>query len=83
MYMETTIRLNQDTKAELDQFKQHKNESYNELLRKLIYIAKMCEKEPRLSQKTMQEIKEARERIKKGEFYTEEEAKKILGLQNV
>jgi len=81
--METTIRLNQDTKAELDQFKQHKNESYNELLRKLIYIAKMCEKEPRLSQKTMQEIKEARERIKKGEFYTEEEAKKILGLQNV
>ena len=80
MYMETTIRLNQDTKAELDEFKQYKNESYNELLRKLIYIAKMCEKEPKLSQKTIQEIKEAREKIKKGEFYTEEEAKKILGL---
>lgn len=40
----------------------------------------MCEKEPKLSQKTIKEIKEARERIKKGEFYTEEEAKKILGL---
>lgn len=78
--MQSTIRLNQDTKSELDKFKQYKNESYNELIRKLLFIAKRCEKEPKLSQKTVQEIKEARERIKKGEFYTEEEAKKILGL---
>ena len=78
--METTLRLNQTTKAELDAFKQYKSETYDELVRKLIYLAKMCEKEPRLSQKTILEIKEARERIKKGEFYTEEETKKILGI---
>ena len=78
--VETTIRLNVETKNDLDKFKQYKNESYNELIRKLIYIAKMCEDEPKLSQKTIKEIKEARERIKKGEFYTEAEAKKILGL---
>lgn len=78
--METTIRLNVNTKEELDKFKQYKNESYNELIRKLIYIVAKCENEPKLSQKTIKEIKEARERIKKGEFYTEAEAKKILGL---
>ena len=78
--METTIRLNKTTKVELDTFKQYKSESYDELVRKLIYLAKMCEKEPELSQKTILEIKEARERIKKSEFYTEKEAKKILGL---
>jgi len=78
--METTIRLNQITKTELDAFKQYKSESYDELLRKLIYIVKMCEKKPKLSQQTILEIKEAREKIKKGEFYTEDEAKKILGL---
>jgi len=78
--METTIRLNVSTKEELDKFKQYKNESYNELIRKLIYIVAKCENEPKLSQKTIKEIKEARERIKKGEFYTEAEAKKILGL---
>ena len=72
--------MNVQTKEELDKFKQYKNESYNELIRKLIYIAKMCEDEPKLSQKTIKEIKEARERIKKGEFYTEAEAKKILGF---
>ncbi len=78
--METTIRLNPRTKSDLDTFRQYKNESYDELVRKLIQLAKICEKQPQLSQKTIQEIKEARENIKKGEFYTEEEAKKILGL---
>lgn len=78
--METTIRLNVQTKQDLNTFKQYKNESYNELIRKLIYIAKLCENEPKLSQKTIKEIKEARERIKKGNFYTESEAKKILNL---
>jgi predicted transcriptional regulator len=78
--METTIRLNVQTKNDLDKFKQYKNESYNELIRKLIFIVNKCEDEPKLSQKTIKEIKEARERIKKGEFYTEAEAKKILGL---
>ena len=78
--METTIRLNQVTKEQLNTFKQYKSESYDELVRKLIHLAKMCEKKPELSQKTILEIREARERIKRGDFYTETEAKKILGL---
>lgn len=78
--METTIRVNPKTKEELDHFRQYKNESYDELVRKLIYLAKLTEKEPKLSQRTILEIKEARERVKKSEFYTESEAKKILGL---
>ena len=77
---QTTIRINPNTKIELDGFRQYKNESYDELVRKLIHLAKTCEKEPKLSQKTIQEIKEAREKIKKGKFYSEAEAKKILGL---
>ena len=78
--METTIRINNETKTRLDEFRQYKNESYDELVRKLIHLVKICEREPKLSQKTIREIKEARERIKKGEFYTEEESRKILGL---
>jgi len=80
METETTIRINPKTKSELDLFRQYRSESYDELVRKLIYLARLTEKKPLLSQKTIQEIKEARERIKKGEFYSEEEAKKILGL---
>lgn len=80
MKQETTIRINPQTKVELDRFRQYKSESYDELVRKLIFLVRMCEKKPKLSQKTILEIKEAREKIKKGEFYTEKEAKKILGL---
>lgn len=78
--METTIRVKPNTKEELDQFRQHKNESYDELVRKLIHLARLSEKNPKLSQKTILEINEAREKVKSGEFYTEAEAKKILGL---
>lgn len=80
MYLEITIRLNQSTKEQLDTFKQYKSEIYDEWVRKLIHLAKMCEKQPKLSHKTILEIKKARERIKKGEFYTESEVKKILGF---
>jgi hypothetical protein len=78
--METTIRINPKTKEDLDSFRQHKNESYDELVRKLIHLVKTCEKQPKLSQKAIKDIMIARENIKRGEFYTEEEAKKILGL---
>ena len=37
-------------------------------------------KEIKLSQKTIQDILKAREKVRKGEFYTEKEAKRILGL---
>jgi len=79
-YMETTIKLNKKTKSELNTLRQYKNESYDELIKKLLFVVKKCEKKPEISQKIIQDINKARENIKKGEFYTEEEAKKILGL---
>ena len=78
--METTIRLNVETKDKLGEFREHKGESYDGLVRKLIFIAKMCENEPKLSQETLKDIRKARKRIQSGEFYGEDEAKKILGL---
>ena len=55
-------------------------ESNDEIVRKVVHIAKLSEKEPKLSQKTILEINQARKRIKEGNFYSEEEAKKILGV---
>ena len=78
--MQTTIRLNEETKAELDKLRQYKNESYDEVVRKIVYIVKMVDKDPKLSKNALEEIRKARERIDKGDFYTNDEAKKILGL---
>jgi hypothetical protein len=76
----TTVKLHEDTKGQLDLFREYKNESYDEVIRKMIYIAKTCKKKPELSQEVLLAIDKARERIKKGNFVTEEEAKKRLGL---
>lgn len=76
----TTIKIHKETKAEIDQFREYKNESYDEVLKKLIYIVKNIRKKPELSKETIKAIEQARERIKKGHFVTEEEAKRRLGL---
>ncbi len=76
----TTIRVTPKTKREIDLFREYKNESYEEIIHKLVYVAKTAEKNPKLSQKTVREIEAARQRIKKGSFYDETAVKKMLGV---
>ena len=76
----TTIKLQQTTKSQLDTFKEYKNESYDEVVNKLVYIVKNVKKKPELSKETIIAIEKARERIKKGHFVTEKEAMKRLGM---
>ena len=76
----TTIKLHFKTKNELDQFREYKNESYDEVINKLVYIVKQTKKDPELSKETILAIENARKRIKKGNFISEEEAKKRLGF---
>ncbi len=76
----TTIKIHEDTKSELDGFREYKNESYDEVIKKVVFIAKTCKTEPELSKETIKAIEKARERIKKGKFMTEAEARNRLGL---
>ena len=76
----TTIKIHKETKAEIDKFREYKNESYDELLRKLLFIVKSVKKNPELSKEAIEAIEAARKRMDKGHYYTEEEAKKMLGL---
>ena len=78
--MVTTIKLMEKTKDDLEKFREYSRESYEEIVRKLIYVAETAKNEPHLSKKTIEDIEAARERIRKGSFYTEDEAKRILGL---
>lgn len=76
----TTIKIHEDTKDSLDTFREYKNESYDEVIKKVVFIAKTIRTEPELSKETLEAIEKARERIKKGKFLTEAEARKRLGL---
>jgi len=77
---ETSIKIYEDTKMELDQFREYKNESYDEIVKKMIYIAKNIDKHPELSKETIEAIEKARARFKAGKYLTSSEAKKRLGL---
>lgn len=76
----TTIKLYGNTKRQLDKFKEYKNESYDEVINKMIFIANKARTDPELSKETVIAIDNARKRIKAGNFITEEEARKRLGF---
>ena len=76
----TTIKIKLGTKHQLDQFREYRRESYDELIQKMIYIVKNVKTQPELSKDVITAIENARKRIKMGKFVTEEEAKKRLGF---
>ena len=78
--MQTTIKVRKETKAELDTFREHPNESYDQVLRKVMFVALRSDDDPRLSQETVRRIKKARKEIAQGKYLTNDELKKRLGL---
>lgn len=80
MIKTTTIKIHQDTKTQLDRLREYKNETYDELIKKVLFIVETLKTKPELSRETVEAIEKSRERIKKGKFLTEAEAKKRLGL---
>ena len=78
--MATTIKIYDGTKHELDLLREHRGESYDDVIKKVVFIVKNMKKEPKLSRETIKAIEKARERMKRGEFYTAAEVKKRLGL---
>jgi predicted transcriptional regulator len=76
----TTIKIYPEIKSELDHFREHKNESYSDVIKKILYIVKNTKENPKLSIETINAIENARKRIKNGNFVNEEEAKKRLGF---
>ncbi len=76
----TTIRIHGKTKGHLDRFREYRNESYDEVINKLIFIAEQAKTEPELSHDTVMAIEKARERLQKGKYVSHEELKERLGL---
>jgi hypothetical protein len=79
--MISTIKVDVRTKERLKQFKEHKSETYDEVINKLAFIAEQAGEDPELSKETLLAIEKARERVKKGQYYTEEQVEKSLGIK--
>jgi predicted CopG family antitoxin len=72
--MPTTIQVADEVRTTLERMKLYGKESYNDV------IERMLEDQKELSQKTKQEIEEARKRVKQGKFVTMDAVAKKYGV---
>ena len=70
----TTIEIKKDVKTHLERYKINRNESYNDVIERLL------EDLSRLNGKTQLDIKRARKEIAAGKFKTHEQLGKEMGF---
>jgi len=76
----TTIKLDKETKARLDKIREYKNESYEEIISKILGILNICNTEPSKARRLLRQIAIKRIRIKNSKAYSEHELKSKFNL---
>lgn len=52
----TTIKIERETKARIDKLKEHERESYNQVIKKILYILNLVRKNPLLGNRVLSNI---------------------------
>ena len=76
----TTIKLSKETKKRLDNLREYKNESYDEILGKILGILNMCKIDPLKARRILAQISLRRIRLKNSKVYPIEELKETFNL---
>ena len=63
----TTIKLLEETKMRLEKLREHKKESYDDILRKILYVLNVSRDDPEKAKRILERISELRERMIKEE----------------
>jgi len=72
----TTIKLLEETKLRLDKLREQKGESYDDILRKILYILNVARDEPERAKRILERISELRERMLEEERQRKEDLKR-------
>lgn len=59
----TTIKLEEETKSRLDKLKVHEKESYNQVIKKMLFILNALRKNSKVAEGILNNIDEARTKI--------------------
>ena len=60
----TTIKLEAETKTRLGHLKEHKRETYDDILRKMLWLLNTLKTAPEKAQYTLKKIDEVQEKLK-------------------
>jgi len=71
----TTIKVQHETKERLDKLRESRNESYDDILRKILYVLNINRDDPFKAKKILERISELRERLLAEELHEADERK--------
>ncbi|MBU2576419.1 MAG: hypothetical protein KKF50_01735 [Nanoarchaeota archaeon] len=72
----TTIKLLEETKNRVEKLREHKRESYDDIIRKILYILNTARDSPEKAKRILERISELRERMIEEEKQQEEDLEK-------
>ena len=79
----TTIKLGEETKLRLGKLRENKRESYDEILRKILYILNVARDDPEKARKVLERVSELRARMLDEERQQKEDLEKENGLNKI
>jgi len=72
----TTIKLLEETKLRIEKLREHKRESYDDILRKILYVLNIARDEPENARRILEKISDLRQRMLEEEKQQKENLKK-------
>jgi hypothetical protein len=72
----TTMKLLEETKVRLEKLREHKRETYDEILRKILYVLNTAREDPLKAKKILERIEDLRYKMVEEEKQIEEDLKK-------
>jgi hypothetical protein len=72
----TTLKLLEETKLRLEKLREHKRETYDDILRKILYVLNTLRDEPEKAKRILERIDELRKRMLDEESNQQEDRKK-------
>jgi hypothetical protein len=76
----TTLKLEKETKERLEKLREHKRETYDDIIRKILYVLNTVREEPGKARGILEFIDEKRKRINEVEFKDKVENKSKIGI---
>jgi DNA-directed RNA polymerase subunit F len=59
----TTLKLLEETKLRLEKLREHKRESYNDILKKMLYVLNVARDDPEKAKRVLEKIDDIRTRM--------------------
>jgi len=72
----TTIKLLEETKLRIEKLREHKRESYDDILRKILYVLNTARDSPEKAKRVLERISALRQRMLEEERQQEEDLEK-------